>query len=75
MTNQPNLNNQIPCPRCNATGRLLSGHRCPVCNGFKLIGEVGMRRYKLSEALREKKERQMKEGTYIPPNFDEPCYF
>lgn len=73
MDNKPNLSNQ-PCPYCEAVGRLLTGHLCPACNGFKQVGEIGMRRAKLYQAWDKKRER----GELPPspmPNDDQPCYF
>jgi hypothetical protein len=73
-TNQPNLSNQ-PCPHCGGIPRP-KGYRCPCCNGFGLVGEVGLRRANHFKALEEKELKAKREGTYTPPDFDtSDCYF
>jgi RecJ-like exonuclease len=71
MTNQPNLTNQN-CPYCEGTGRIKGSVRCPACEGFKIVGEVGLNRSRLFEALDKKRRR----GELPPPDFNtEDCYF
>lgn len=70
----PNLDNQL-CPYCGGVPRP-KGQRCPCCNGFGRVGEVGLRRARLFEALDAKDAIAKKEGTYTPPDFDtSDCYF
>ncbi len=74
MTNQPNLSNQPSqiCPYCEGVGRLSNGYLCPACNGFKRVGEIGMRRARLYQAWDKKRER----GELPPPDFNtDDCYF
>jgi RecJ-like exonuclease len=58
------------CPYCDGVRRLRNGKRCPACEGFGQVGEVGLLRSRLFKA----QDKQRKPGDK-PPNFDEPCYF